>query len=190
MARPKEFQVEEVLDRAIDAFWEHGYLGTSINDITIRTGVQKPSLYLTFGDKRALFLQALHKYQVDDAERMRAHFEKPGPVFPLIEEFLMSPLVEKVDGRGCLCVNVQVELGAHDPEIREVLVHHFEQVRAMLVSTLERGSSLGELKSDLDCAAAADLMLTVMCGAYVKAPHGRCPERARAMLKLALEGLT
>src|SRR5262245_35751076 len=84
MSRPKSFSPDSALDAAMQAFWEKGYGATSLTDLTERMGVQKASLYGTFGDKRALFLAALGRYQDQGYERLRAALERPGPVRALV----------------------------------------------------------------------------------------------------------
>ena len=73
MARPRNFDPDEVLGRAREVFWQKGFQGTSLDDITEATGLNKPSLYAAFGDKNALFLKVLdryHAYIVENAERI------------------------------------------------------------------------------------------------------------------------
>ena len=73
MARPRNFDPDEVLGLAREVFWQKGFQGTSLDDITEATGLNKPSLYAAFGDKNALFLKVLDRYQayiVENAERI------------------------------------------------------------------------------------------------------------------------
>jgi TetR/AcrR family transcriptional repressor of nem operon len=125
VARPRQFDPEEVLDRSMRAFWESGYHDTSVDDIVAATGVRPGSLYNAFhGGKRELFLESLSRYsELVVPEKMGA-LERPGAsvgevraYFDGLVEDLMSP-----EGRmGCLMVNTAMELAAEDSEIARAL---------------------------------------------------------------------
>ena len=73
MARPRSFDPDEALDLARDVFWQKGFQGTSLDDVTAATGLAKPSLYAAFGDKNALFLKVLDRYHAAHRRQRRAH---------------------------------------------------------------------------------------------------------------------
>src|SRR5687768_812172 len=77
--RPREFDIDEALGKALEAFWEHGYEATSLSDLMASMDLQKGSIYKAFGDKRSLFLQALLRYLDASFEKTRATLEAPGP---------------------------------------------------------------------------------------------------------------
>ena len=84
MARYKEFEVNEVLDKAIQLFWEQGYQKTSMQELVENMGIHRRSIYDTFGDKHALFIKALKRYEAIQNKKMRILVEKQEPV----KEFL------------------------------------------------------------------------------------------------------
>ena len=79
MARPREFDEEEVLDRALDVFWRRGYGATSVEDLTAATGLGRGSLYAAFGDKETLFLTCLRRYHLRGQEVVSQALQQPDP---------------------------------------------------------------------------------------------------------------
>src|SRR5712692_5869572 len=74
--RPREFDREAALERAIDVFWRHGYEATSVSDLTAAMGVNPPSLYAAFGDKEKLFLEAVERYQQQRRQSVAKVFDE------------------------------------------------------------------------------------------------------------------
>src|ERR1700742_2520057 len=112
MARPRSFDPDEALDRARDVFWQKGFQGTSLDDVTAATGLAKPSLYAAFGDKNALFLKVLDRYHA----RIVAHAEKvinEGSSAREAVERWLAAFIPRCSGakgsRGCLSVNASAD---------------------------------------------------------------------------------
>ena len=113
MARQREFDREAALDRAMTAFWSKGYAATSIEDSAARMGIQRGSLYGTFGDKRTLFLTALDRYQRVVARELVEALDAPGSGIAAIRQFFRLRVEGSLDRRrppGCLVTNSAVEL--------------------------------------------------------------------------------
>ncbi len=190
--RPKEFDVDEALEKAMDAFWEHGFEATSLSDLTAKTGVQKASLYATFGDKRTLFLRALDHYQAAGLKEFAAELEEArSPRKAIVELFdwMVDGLCGSGSCRGCLMVNTAVELAPHDEEVARLVRKHERRMEAVLEKALERGKSLGEFNPSLDCDATAKFLHNVILGLNVsgKAKSGR--KRLEAIVRIALRAL-
>jgi TetR/AcrR family transcriptional regulator, transcriptional repressor for nem operon len=181
MARPKEFDPEDALHAAMRAFWEHGYEHTSFSDLTKCTGVQKASLYGTFGDKRALFLAALERYHDERFDELAARLA----VGSSARAILHGLLREKLDssrgtdgcGKSCLWVNTVVEFAPHDAEVTQRLTRHVQRTQRLLEALFERGRESGELRADLDPALSASLLLCTMWGLSLYARTGANPQR-------------
>ncbi|HEV3046763.1 MAG TPA: TetR/AcrR family transcriptional regulator [Solirubrobacteraceae bacterium] len=167
MARPRQFDPEEVLDRSMRAFWESGYHDTSVDDIVAATGVRPGSLYNAFhGGKRELFLESLSRYsELVVPEKMGA-LERPGAsvgevraYFDGLVEDLMSP-----EGRmGCLMVNTAMELAAEDSEIARVVRGHMGRVEQNTARALRNAKRRGEVSRDVQPnVKATQLMATAM----------------------------
>jgi TetR/AcrR family transcriptional repressor of nem operon len=175
MARPKEFDPDVALAAAMETFWESGYDATSLADITRATGVQKASLYATYGDKRRLFITALSRYQEDGLARLRAGLATGATVRESFEAIFAGAVKEcasKDRARGCLCVNTAVELGPRDPEIAAMLLMQARRMTALFAEALERGKARGELDASLDTQVIARFLLFTLYGIHVGGKTG------------------
>lgn len=173
MSRPKEFDRDAALDRAVELFWSRGFEGTSIRDIVEATGVQKQSLYDTFGDKHALYLAALNHYIVQ-ADSVIAKLDDPGPSTVTILRGVLHALATATcsGARGCLLVQAAGELGPHDPEVGELAHANVVALEKAFVGLVRRGQSRGEIRGDLSPRGAARMLITVMWGARSLARGG------------------
>ncbi|MGH8708277.1 MAG: TetR/AcrR family transcriptional regulator, partial [Burkholderiales bacterium] len=116
MARPREFDADQVLERATRVFWARGYERTSLDDLCAATGLNRSSLYGTFGDKRALYLQSLSRYEAGSVERIRQAFDGK-PVREGLRDFLaglVDAIVEGPGRRGCFVGNCAAEMARLD----------------------------------------------------------------------------
>src|SRR5712692_10611500 len=119
MARHKEFDRDEALHKAMEVFWSRGYEAASIQDLVKHMGINRQSLYDTFGDKHALYLQALDRYREVEGRKLFELLERPGPVKEVLRE-LFERVVEGSlcdrERRGCFIGNAMSELAARCPE--------------------------------------------------------------------------
>src|SRR6185369_5177291 len=124
MARPREFDPDAALARAMDAFWATGYEGTSLADLVAATGLNKGSLYAAFGDKRRLYLAAIERYEREGIDRTVAALrdaEDPSTAIAAVFDSAIAA-VERHDRRGCLLCNASVDRAPYDPAVeRRVL---------------------------------------------------------------------
>jgi TetR/AcrR family transcriptional regulator, transcriptional repressor for nem operon len=105
VARPRSFDEQSVIDRAMELFWTRGYEATSVSDLTADLGVHPGSLYRTFGDKHALFLRALARYRETQARALAPALLAGGPVLPRIRAVMVGFIelaAEQESPRGCL----------------------------------------------------------------------------------------
>lgn len=147
MARTKEFIEEDVLERALDLFWRQGYEATSIRDLTAELGISSSSLYASFGDKRAIFLQALAHYREQELVAVRAQLANDGPYLETLRRFL-APVIETAragNDRGTsFTLSAAVELG-HDPAVIAQLREHLADLSDILAEYLFAGQAHGEI---------------------------------------------
>lgn len=189
MARPKEFDPDVALLAAMEAFWERGFEATSLSDLTACTGVQKASLYATYGDKRAFFLAALDRYQAlgfDESFGRLADAESPRAV---LEEIFARAGRPKEGRKGCLCVNTAIEMAPHDAEVRQRLEKHMQRAETAVTRALERSIDLGEVRASLDARATARFLVTSLYGLYVAAKIHPGAKRLDDAARLALSVL-
>ncbi|HLZ66573.1 MAG TPA: TetR/AcrR family transcriptional regulator [Aliidongia sp.] len=190
--RPRAYDPETALLRATDTFWRTGYSGTSLDEIAAATGMNRPSLYAAFGDKRALYLEALaHYWQLSFA----ALREPLADDLPLDEALLRAyegalAIYFSGDGRprGCFVLGTAVTEALEDAEIRDSLTAGFQTFDSDFEARLRAAREKGELKDDADPAALAVLatatMHTVAIRARAGAPRDELRELARKAVKV------
>lgn len=166
MARPREFDIDTVLDHAIDAFWANGYEGTSMADLVEAMGLQKGSIYKAFGDKRALFIAALQRYLDRLFIKNKTMLAHDDPI-TAVDQW-MRGIVElaKQDGAclGCLALNSAIECGRDEPDIRELLVSRMHNTMQLLESKIAEGQACGQIRSDIDAMTLAYNLQTQLFG--------------------------
>ena len=172
MARPREFDEEEVLDAAIECFWRRGLEATSVRDLAEATGVNQPSLYNAFGDKRELFGRALERYATRSMRERIERLEQKHPPKEAIRAFfreLVARTLADPDHRGCLIVNSALEVAPHDAELRPVIASYLGEIEAFFCRCLEKLKESGDLSPSLDPKDMARLFLSVLLGVRVAA---------------------
>jgi len=148
MARPKEFDTTEVLNKALEIFWYKGYEATSIQDLTKHLGIGRQSLYDTFGGKRQLFFAALKRYTEQKTTYVVSILEKTSSGKAAIERVFRELVKTLTDAElciGCFMVNTAIELAPHDREIGNIIESNMEQEVQALYHALTRAKSQGEL---------------------------------------------
>jgi TetR/AcrR family transcriptional regulator, transcriptional repressor for nem operon len=192
MPRPKSFDEDAVLDEAVQLFWERGYEGTSLADLEARLGLGRQSLYNSFGDKQALFVKALERYERQVAEGAVAQLNAPGAGLEEIRNFFrdsVKALTTPGPRRACLVVNTILERGSEDAEA----LLHCNHARAGLERTFRRAlaqaKSRGELAEGLDLEATATFLVVQDYGLNVLAKTGATAEELGAAVEVLLAGL-
>jgi TetR/AcrR family transcriptional regulator, transcriptional repressor for nem operon len=167
VARPRQYDLDDVLDRSMREFWSRGYRETSVDDLVAATGLQPGSLYNAFpAGKRGMFLKALERYSKLVVPRKLGALESAGAglaelraYFDGLVDDLMTP-----DGRmGCLMVNSTVELAAEDSEVGAIVRNHMRRLERNAARALENARRRGEVPEHVDPRAkAVQLMATGM----------------------------
>ena len=158
MARPREFDVDTALERAMQAFWAKGYESTSLDDLCEATGLGRSSLYAAFGDKRQLYLRALGRYEDSAAERIVAALARPIPVRRAIAAFvgrLIEDIVAGPGRRGCFIGNCAAELSRADRGAAARVRGSLERVEVAFRDGLARGKKRGEIAASANVEALA-----------------------------------
>ncbi len=189
VGRPREFDEREVLERALEVFWERGYEATSVADLLEATGLKKGSLYQAFGDKREFFLRALEHYVRRGEARVQARLEGEGPLRVRLREALSSTCTDPNRKRGCFAVNCLVELAPHDPQVRALIARHFRSIERLVEAAIERGVQAGEVQAKAPPAQLARLLQTVLTGAAAASKGHLSASEASAVVELALYSL-
>ena len=161
------FDPDDVLDRSMREFWEHGYRDTSVDDLVEATGVRPGSLYNAFpGGKRGLFLRSLDRYsKLVIAEKLGA-LERPGASLTELRAYfdgLVRDLTTRERQMGCLMVNSAIELAAEDSEVGDVVRGHMARLERNAERALRNAKRLGEISANINPRTkATQLMATVM----------------------------
>ncbi|MGH3244462.1 MAG: TetR/AcrR family transcriptional regulator [Spirillospora sp.] len=190
MARTKEFDPDEALQRALDLFWERGYEATSMADLVARLGVARASIYATFGGKHELYLRAFEHYLRTTDPSVAEALSQPGPVLPQVRALIESYAAESSRGRprhGCFVVNTAVELAARDPEAARLVEASWTYLEASLTSALTRARAQGELAPGRDPRALARFLVVFLQGLRVL---GRAPADDARLHDATREALT
>ena len=190
MARPREFDEAEVLAKAMDVFWTHGYDATSIADLMDATGLAKGSLYKGFGDKKHLFTLALDAYLADANSRL-AECDASSESGRVALEQVFAGVVAMSTGsgvrRGCLSVNSAIELGPHDSTVRNRLRRNARQKEGTFATIVARGIADGSLRKDLDPQAAARCITTMTNGLQVRGKLGLTQREAEETVSMSIQ---
>lgn len=192
MARPREFDVDAVLDRAMRLFWERGYQATSLDDLLEATGLSKQSLYNAFGGKRELFLKALDLYRCQRLPALRELLAGSGRARALVERAVREA-AERKDPRecplGCLMANTALELGSHDPEIAAEVRKMMLGYEKILSETIARGQREGEITTRHTSSVIAQSLRNTLDGVAILQKAGASSQRIRAVVDMALDSI-
>ncbi|MGC9524422.1 MAG: TetR/AcrR family transcriptional regulator [Limnospira sp.] len=189
MARHKEFDREVVLSKAMDTFWHQGYEATSIQDLVKNMGINRGSLYDTFGDKRSLFLEAIAHYDETVAKAAIASLEAPNASKPAIVALFERVADGVQDRRGCLITNTVVELCPHDPDTARRISGNLKRLERAFYVALKRAQEKGEVGGDRDISALASFLLCSLQGLQVTSKIHPDPEYLRSIVRVAVSAL-
>jgi TetR/AcrR family transcriptional repressor of nem operon len=166
----KNFDVGEALDKAMQTFWAHGYEATSMQDLVDSTGVNRASLYATYGDKHSLFLAALKMYDDKMRRRLLADLEaRWAPREAIRQLFLVfaSKVSQAGGNRGCFLVNTALELAPHDPAAGGVVAHAQKEIERFFARLIAKGKAQGDIPEHVKPAETARGLLASLIGLVV-----------------------
>jgi TetR/AcrR family transcriptional regulator, transcriptional repressor for nem operon len=180
MPRPREFEHDTVLDRAMRIFWAKGYAATSVEDLVRQMGIQRGSLYATFGDKRALFFAAIDRYDRVVTAKLVAALDEPASGMEAIRRFFRLKIEWATAAnrpRGCLVTNSVTELAPRDRSTTARVGSVLKKLEAAFHRAVLRAQEAGEIDPARDARALARFLTTNAQGLSVIAKT--FPERAR-----------
>jgi TetR/AcrR family transcriptional regulator, transcriptional repressor for nem operon len=179
MPRPKEFERDVVLDRAMRVFWSRGYEATSIQHLVDRMGIQRGSLYDTFGDKRTLFFAAIERYDRVVTAKLMAALDEPASGKDAIRRFFRLKVelaLESGRPRGCLVTNSAAELASRDRGAATRVGGVLTKIEAAFHRAVVRAQKAGEIDASRNSRALARFLTSSAQGLSVMAKT--FPERA------------
>ncbi|HYR75817.1 MAG TPA: TetR/AcrR family transcriptional regulator [Pyrinomonadaceae bacterium] len=189
MARHREFDRDEALHKAMEVFWSRGYSAASIQDLVRHMGINRQSLYDTFGDKHALYLLALDRYREVEGRRMFELLERPGPVKKSLRQ-LFEGTVEKAlcdeQRRGCFMGNAMSELAGRCKETAAKTCTNMAVAEEAFYRALLRGKKEGELKRVSDPRAVARFLYSSLQGLVLMAKATQDRKTLKDVVKVTL----
>jgi AcrR family transcriptional regulator len=186
--RPLSFDRAAALEKAMLTFWRHGYETTSITDLTTAMGVTAPSLYTAFGDKKQLFMEAMHRYADE-----RADMAKKIDAAPTAREAAQDMLIGaataftgKTTPKGCLLASATASCSADAMDVQRAVSKIRDAIGAMLRARIERDIAAGVLPATTPAATLSALVMAVIQGMSVLARDGATRARLIDVGKAAL----
>lgn len=163
MARPREFDPDDALDKAMHVFWARGYHDTSIRDLVAGTGVNYYGLYSVFDSKHGLFLAALDRYRDTVTSELLEGLRQPGPLVPALSAAYgrLGKRLRAGGGRvGCMMCNTAAELAPHDKDAAAKVAAHRRQLHAAFRDRLVEAQKTGHLPRRRDVEPLAAFLTT------------------------------
>ncbi len=159
--RPRAFEPDTALTQAMDVFWQDGFAATSLDDLSAATGLNRPSLYGAFGDKRALYVQAYRQYRKHVNEKFVPLFQARAPLRTKVRRILTAALDLYLSGddgpRGCFTVLTASSDAVTDPEVRALVAEAIDATDRAFGRLFADARAAGELPQSADPRALARL---------------------------------
>jgi TetR/AcrR family transcriptional regulator, copper-responsive repressor len=159
--RPRAYQPDVALGKALDLFRKDGFAGTSLDDLSAATGMNRPSLYGAFGDKRELYIKSYQRYRDDARAAMVDIFRDELPIRQRLERIYGLALGIYLSGeagpRGCFTVMTAASEAVFDPEIRSLVLEGFTEFDKAFAGCFRRAKEKGELTTSVDATVLAHL---------------------------------
>lgn len=188
--RPRSFDTEATLAQATLTFWQRGYASTSMDDLSTATGLNRPSLYGAFGDKHALYLQALQLYTQQSNAAIASAFEgRPlrDGLLRVYELALQLYCPADAAPRGCLLIGTAATEAPRDEAIRQALGDSLRGFTAAFEARLRRAIEADELPLGTNAAMQAQLLSAVLHSMALRARAGDAREELAALARAAVD---
>lgn len=190
--RPRAFDRDAALAKAVRMFWMRGFEATSIAALTEELGIGAPSLYAAFGSKEALYKEALQRYADDNEDFVWAEFRTAMTAREAVRS-LLSNSAAALTGcvgdfpRGCMVTLSQIDSEGHEA-LRDLVRAARAQTMERLISRINDGVEAGEIPASADCRALARFVQTTQAGMSILARDGITRSELQAVADLAMEG--
>lgn len=185
MARPRKIEKEDALEAAMQAFWRKGFEATSMQDLMEATGLKKGSIYQTFGDKKALFLEALNRYADSVFHDFQKTFRDAATPMDGMRVFLTETLVnfalQETVRKGCFVVNTTIELASHDEDSRAIIQRQNTRIEKMLTHEIEQGQKTGDFRTDIPASELATELNVMLYGLMADSKSTGDPARTKQL---------
>ncbi len=193
MARPVEFEYNDVLTNAMEQFWREGFEASSVQKLLDVTGINRGTLYNSFGDKDTFFKACLDHYNKLIAKDLDASLNNadlsPWAAIEKYFDLAVLSVSNKQRSMGCLLVNSLCESINYDKEIQKIVRNSFAVVRKALVKRLKDAEKDGKLKSGASVEFAADLLLNTLYGLRVNSRDAKPAKQLAEIVKFTVDSL-
>jgi AcrR family transcriptional regulator len=188
VGRPRTFDTEKALDRALKVFWRKGYEGTSLPDLTKAMGINRPSLYAAFGNKEALFRRAIDRYIEGPACHVKEALSEPTArrVVAQLWRGTIDLVTDSRNPRGCFLVQSALACGDEGSAVQREMVKRRAATVAALERRFEQAVAHGDLPAAANPADLARYVATVSHGLAVQAAGGASRAQLQRVAKIAL----
>ena len=189
--RPRAYQPEVALGKALELFRKDGFAGTSLDDLSAATGMNRPSLYGAFGDKRELFIKSYRRYREDARTAMGDIFRDELPIRRRLERIYAVALDIYLSGesgpRGCFTVMTAASEAVHDPDIRAMVLEGFVELDKAFAACFRLAKEKGELPESADPVVLAQLASATIHTIAIRARAQMPRKELEAIVKGALD---
>jgi AcrR family transcriptional regulator len=189
----KHFDPEGTLETVVRLFWRQGVASTGIQDIVTATGLNRSSLYATFGGKQELYLAALRRYLEERSQPMFRQLAEDERGLPAVAEFFGGLIKARCSGEyarwGCMVSNAHAGAENGDPEVLAILDQHHQELRDAMYAALVTAQAQGQLTPDADPGAAADLLALLAYGVNLRSRGGADAASLQSTVTAALASI-
>ncbi|MBL1110012.1 TetR/AcrR family transcriptional regulator [Streptomyces sp. 5-8] len=189
----KHFDPDETLDVVVRLFWRQGVATTGVQDIVTATGLNRSSLYATFGGKQELYLAALRRYRERRSQPMFRRLTEGDRGLPAVAEFFDSLIAVRCSGEyarwGCMVSNAHAGAENGDPDVRAVLDRHHQELRDALYTALTAAAARAQLAAGTDPEATAELLALLAYGVNLRSRAGADARTLRGTVTAALDSI-
>ena len=189
--RPRAYQPEVALGKALDLFRKDGFAATSLDDLSAATGMNRPSLYGAFGDKRELYIKSYQRYREDARAAMQDIFREQLPIRKRLERIYRVALDIYLSGesgpRGCFTVMTAASEAVSDPDIRDMVLEGFVELDKAFAACFRRAKEKGELPESADPVVLAQLASATIHTIAIRARARMSRKELEAIVKGTLD---
>lgn len=185
MPRPEVFNREEVIQKVQAVFWDKGYNGTSMQDLVDATGLNRSSIYNSFGSKHELFMLSLKDYQNGNLAFINAKQQAGASPLALLRGLFQSAVKgasSTEDNKGCMIVNCATELANQEPEVQNYVSLSNERMQQKFAELLSAAQDAGEISKENDTELLAHFLLMNLQGLRVNGLTNNDPKLLKALV--------
>lgn len=192
MARKKNFDENEILEKALHLFWRKGYNATSIQDLVDELGINRASIYDTWGDKHQLYVAALQRYRQNSSSWLLNQIRSEKPASEIIEAFLnhvIEDVMQDDDKKGCFVVNSTTELANLDEDIQTLVSENKRTIERVLTELVKEGQESGEFNTTRSPQAYARFIFNNINGLRVVCKTSASREELQEVVDITIRSL-